>query len=99
MANGIYTNSELLDSLLVDLNNVLKEQQNGQFIQACRIVAQMTQKIVNLRETIDNDLRNREETIEILKEQLRNAGQDVVDMTPQEFMDEITKKDGANDDN
>lgn len=95
MANGIYTNSELLDSLLVDLNSVLHEWQSGQYIQACRIIAQMTQKIVNLRETIDNDLKNREQTIETLKEQLRLAGQDVIDMTPEEFLADINKKDGA----
>ena len=70
MANGIYTNSEIIDSLVLDLNNVLKEQQNGQFIQACCIVTQMTQKLMNLRKTIDDDLKNREQTIETLKEQI-----------------------------
>lgn len=96
MANGIYTNTEIMDSVIVDLNDMVKELVGGQYIQACCIVAQMSQKLLNLRNTINNDLKNREKTIETLKEQLRNAGQTVTDMTPQEFIDTYVEKDGDN---
>ena len=89
MANGLLTNTELIESLLVDLNEFLKQQINGQFIQASCIVAKMSQKLINLRATIDNDLKNREKTIETLKKELRHCGVDIQDMTPQEFIKEI----------
>lgn len=94
MADGLYTNSELVDSLLVDLNNVIKEYANGQYIQACCVITGMTQKLLNLRKTIDDDLKNRDKTIETLKEELRMAGHAVTDMKPEEALEtiaEITK--------
>lgn len=95
MADGTYTNAELIDTIIVDLNNMVKEQINGQLITACAFLTQATQKLLNLRKTIDNDIKNREKTIETLKEELRCAGVDVVDMTPQEFLDGKAEKDGA----
>ena len=96
MANGIFTNSELIDSLVVDLNNVLKEQQNGQFIQACCIVSQMAQKLINLRKTIDNDLKNREETIEVLKKRLRDFGHEVIEIPAEDIIKQTNERDGVN---
>lgn len=84
MNNGLFTNTELMDSVIVDLNNMLKELFSGQYIQACCHITQMSQKLVNLRNTIDNDLKNREETIERLKQVLRDSGIEVRDITPEE---------------
>lgn len=95
MAKDIMTNSELIESLILDLNNSLKEITSGQYINFCSIVYQMAQKLINLRNTIDNDLKNREQTIETLKEELRNAGHEVNDMTQKEFVEEFMNKDGA----
>lgn len=88
MANGLYTNTELMDSVIVDLNNALKELFSGQYIQACCHVTQMSQKLVNLRNTIDDDLKNREETIERLKQVLHDSGIEVRDLTPEEVVKE-----------
>ena len=85
MNNGLYTNTELMDTIIIDLNNALKELLSGQYIQACCHVTQMSQKLVNLRNTIDNDLKNREETIEHLKQVLRDSGIEVRDITPEEM--------------
>lgn len=98
MAKDLMTNSELISSIIVDLNSLPKCLIDGQFIQFCNIVTSMGQKLVNLRNTIDNDLKNREKTIETLKEELRAAGHGVKDMTPQQFIDEVMdkeEKDGA----
>jgi uncharacterized protein (DUF302 family) len=46
------------------------------------------QKLLNLRQTVDNDIKNRDETIESLKEQIRSLGMEVVDMPPSEFLKE-----------
>ena len=92
MNNNVYTNIELMDSIIVDLNNTLKELFSGQYIQACCNVTQMSQKLVNLRNTIDNDLKNRDETIATLKNELRNAGVAVEDIDPREYLQGVTDK-------
>lgn len=89
MANGLYTNSELIDSIIVDLNNLLKSLFSGQYVGACSIITSMAKKLSNLRKTIDNDLRNREETIETLKQELRYAGRGVQDVKPSELVDKL----------
>ena len=91
MANGLYSNSEIVDSLIADLNTVIKEIVSGQYLQACCYITGMVQKMTNLRRTIDNDLKNRDETIEQLKRELRSAGREVVDVAPEKLI----KKDGA----
>ena len=80
MANGLYTNSELISSIISDLNSLLKEAASGQYIKSCVIVTGMAQKLANLKETIDNDLKNRDETIATLKEELRNHGVEIVEV-------------------
>ena len=96
MANGILTNSELVDSLILDLNNLPKNLIDGQFIHFCDIVSQMGQKLVNLRQGIKADLDNKDKVIEQLKEQLKNAGTEIEEITPEEFIEKYGKKDGAN---
>ena len=95
MAKDIMTNSEMIGSIINDLNSLPKLLINGQFVLFCGTIYQMGQKLSNLRNTIDNDIKNRNQTIETLKEELRNAGHGVEDMTPQEFIDSISK-DGDN---
>ena len=98
MDKDIMTNPELIDSLIIDLNSLPKHLIDGQFVGFCATISRMGQKLVNLRKTVDNDLKNRNEIIETLKEELRNAGHSVDDMTPQEFIDSMNKdsdKDGS----
>ena len=95
MAKGIYTNSELIDTIIVDLNNMIKEALSGQYVQICYIVTAMTQKLMNLKKGIDADLASKDKVIEQLKEQLRAAGAEVEDMTTEEFIEKYGKKDGA----
>lgn len=94
MANGLYTNVELIETLIADLNDVIKATVSGQYLQASITITGMTQKLTNLRQTIDNDLKNRDRTIEELKRQLRSMGAEIVEMTPEQYANEI-KKDGV----
>lgn len=89
MANGIMTNKELVGSLIQDLNNLVKEQQAGQHIQASVIIVSMAQKLTNLYNTIDDDVKNRDETIDKLKDELRACGREVVEVAPEDFEKEI----------
>ena len=83
------TNKELVGSLIQDLNNLVKEQQTGQHLQACQIIVSMTQKLTNLYKTIDDDLKNRDETIASLKDELRKRGVEVVDVAPENIEKEL----------
>lgn len=83
MANGIMTNKELVGSLIQDLNNLVKEQQAGQHLQACAIIVSMTQKLTNLYNTIDDGVKNRDEIIAALKDELRACGREVVEVEPE----------------
>ena len=85
MADGLYTNTELVDTLIVDLNNLLKEQASGQYIQVCGIVVQMTQKLTNLKSTIVSELANKDEKIEALKNTIRELGGQCEDIPINEF--------------
>ncbi|MBQ1779223.1 MAG: hypothetical protein IIZ93_13800 [Acidaminococcaceae bacterium] len=91
MADGIHTSVELVDSLIIDLNNLPKDLIDGQFIQFCTKISQMGQKLINLRTGIKSDTENKNQIIEELKRQLRNAGSDIEDMTPEEFSNECVK--------
>lgn len=81
MANGLYTNSELVDTVIADLNKIIKEALNGQYIEACCYVTQATQKLINLRTNIDKDMKSRDNLIENLKRELRAAGKEIIDVT------------------
>ena len=74
MADGLYTNTELVESLIVDLNNLVKTQASGQYIQFCGIVVQMSQKLINLKSGIQSDLDNKDKKIESLKNTIREYG-------------------------
>lgn len=88
----MYTNKEIIESLIGDLNNILKEQQAGQHLQACAIIVSMTQKLTNLYNTIDDGVKNRDETIAKLKEELRACGREVVEVAPEGLEEALNGK-------
>lgn len=85
MANGLYTNDELIDSLIVDCNESVKAITSGQMVLWCKIVYEMVVKLQNLKKGVADELKNREENIETLKEQLRNVGATVEDISVDEL--------------
>lgn len=64
---GLYDNQGLCDTLIGDLNNLLKNAVDGQFIQCSIIVVNMTKKISNLKKGIAADLESKDQIIEELK--------------------------------
>ena len=97
MANGLYTNSELVDTIIVDLNKLIAEVVNGQFIQACSIVTQISQRLLNLRTNIDADLKSKDEVIEDLKAAIRSHDHEIIGLNPEPPVAKNNEKDGAND--
>ena len=84
--NGIYDNAGLCDTLIADLNDLPKALFDGQYINFCNTVAVMAKKLLNLKKGITADMASKTETIERLKDQLRNCGQTVQDLPPSEFI-------------
>lgn len=87
--NGLLTNTELIDTIIADCNSAIKALASGQYILWCGYMAGIAQKLSNLKNGITNDMKNREETIEALKEQLRRCGSTVEDMKPDEFIEKF----------
>ena len=70
--NGLLDNEGMCDSLILDCNNSVKMLTNGNYIAFCNIIAQMVQKLTNLKKGIVTDLSSKNEIIEELK-QMNNA--------------------------
>ncbi|MBQ1792716.1 MAG: hypothetical protein II008_21275 [Oscillospiraceae bacterium] len=83
--NGIYSHAELIDGILTDLNSLMKFHMIGEHVMACAIMTGISQKLMKLKEGVANDLKNRENTIEQLKEELRACGREVIDIPANEF--------------
>lgn len=83
--SGLLTNKELINSIINDLNEYLKAQASGQMLQAAAIMAGVSQKLLNLYRTVNDDLKNRDKTIDSLKQQLRAAGVEVIDVPPEKL--------------
>ena len=95
MENGLLTNEELVDTLIADVNTLVKSMAAGQYVQFCLIVTQITQKLVNLKTGIKSDIDNKNKVIETLKEHIRNMGEEVTDMSIEEYIGKYIQKDGA----
>ena len=73
-------NQQLIDSMILDCNNAVGAIAQGQYILFCRLMYEMVQKLGNLKKGVSVELKNREEIIAGLKDQLRNAGMQVEDV-------------------
>ena len=64
---GLMDNEGLCDSLIIDLNNLSKQLMTGQYIQFCTLVVSMSQKLINLKKGITNDMQSMKDKLEELK--------------------------------
>ena len=64
---GLMDNEGLCDSLLIDLNNISKHLMTGQYIQFCALVVSMSQKLINLKKGITNDMQSMKDKLEEMK--------------------------------
>lgn len=77
MANGLYSNEELIDTLIMDCNNAVNAVMGSNGIQWCKIMLDMVVKLTNLKNGIANDIKTREDTITLLTQRLKDAGMEV----------------------
>ena len=69
---GLYDNIGLIDSLIVDCNDLPKSLINGQFVQFCSRIVQMVQKLSNLRDGVKNDIESKDGQITALLQEKEN---------------------------
>ena len=91
--NGLYSNEELIDGMIVDCNKAVTAIAGGNGIVWCRIMVDLVTRLANLKEGIRRDMKNREDNIRLLTDRLKAAGIEVqtVDIS------EIQKKEGVTD--
>ena len=87
--NGIYDNDGLLETVLTDFNNLVKNMANGNYLLFCALIVQMVKKITNVRDGIKKELASKDKQIEELK-QINNRLMEQVSGLPV-----IEEKDGA----
>ena len=65
--NGIMDNEGLIDTLLVDTNNLIKYLINGQNIAFCDLIHSIAVRLNNLKKGIKNDMAAKDEEIAELR--------------------------------
>jgi hypothetical protein len=65
--HGLLDNEGLCDSIVEDLNNLLKNIAAGQYIRVSSLVLEMVQKLMNLKKGIRNDRKSLEDQLEDLR--------------------------------
>lgn len=93
---GLYDNEGLCDSLINDLNNLVKQCMNGQYIVACSVVSQIAQKLINLKSGIKHDTDALKNNIEDMKN-LNNELNDELNrmLTAQNELKRMVQKNGT----
>ena len=67
---------EMLDSLILECNNAVKNAMTGNLIAWCNTMVEITRSIENLRWQINNELDQKNQKIEVLKQQLKELEKD-----------------------
>ena len=57
---GLWDNAGLIDSMVLDLNSIMKHLISGQYIAFCDQLRLMAQKLVNLKTGMKNELADRD---------------------------------------
>ena len=61
--NGLYDNDGLIDTIIVDLNDILNNMAAGQYIRICNLVVGMTQKLTNLKKSMKEELACKDQQV------------------------------------
>ena len=88
---GFLNTEAMIDGMIQDCNNAVRQIVTGNYIAWCNITVQMVQKLSALKKGYKDDIDSKNQRIEDLKEMLRNRGEDIIDVPAEE----LVKKDGA----
>ena len=84
---GLMDSEGLCDSLVNDLNNLIKQIMSGQYIVGCTVVTEMAQKLIKLQKGIHNDMQSMKDKLEEMKRMNDNLMQQITGLP--------VEKDGA----
>ena len=59
--------NEIIDSIILDCNNLAKHLFSGEYIAFCGLLTQIVRKMMQLRETIKTELESKDKIINELK--------------------------------
>ena len=71
---GLFDSDGIIDTLIVDCNEIPKALSSGEYVRFCNIIVQMVQRLALLRSGIKNDAESMRKQIEELKEILHKQG-------------------------
>lgn len=71
---GLFDSDGIIDTLIVDCNEIPKALCAGEYVKFCNIIVQMVQRLALLRVGIKNDAESMKKQIEELKETLQKQG-------------------------
>ena len=63
---GLFDSDGLIDSMILDCNNLVKQLAHGDFVLFCQTVVYMVQKLSNLKKGINSDMKSLQEQIDDL---------------------------------
>lgn len=95
--NGLYDSQGLIDTLISDCNNAVKSCVGGQYIAFCNIMVQMVRKLDILKKGVSNEMKNRDDIIQSLKDELKKCGKTVADIAPQDLENQLDIVEVTND--
>ena len=71
---GLYDNMGIVDTMIVDMNNLVKYVVSGQYVAFCTTVVSIVQRLSNLKEGIKSDMDSLNEQIIELHKQIEGGG-------------------------
>ena len=80
------SNGQLIDTIIEDLNNAARCLMGGQYLGWCQTCLQIVQKLHNLKNGVETEIKNRDGIIETLKRELRASGYEVTDIPAEEIL-------------
>ena len=82
-------NSELINTLINDCNEVIRKCMSGQYIAFCKSMVEMVQKLAVLKQNYEKELKSRDESINNLKNMLKNLGVEFIETTEEKLADQL----------
>ncbi len=64
---GLMDNEGMIDSLIVNVNDLTKLLTSGQYVGYCNLIVSIVQKLATLKKGVMGEIRNRDEQIADLK--------------------------------
>lgn len=72
---GLYDNDGLIDSLVKDLNDLLKNMAAGQYIRVSSLTVEMVQKLQSLKSGMKKERESMDDQVQVLQQRLNDMAE------------------------